>query len=714
MGGLSSQCMFIGHFKEAKKMAITFDTNVQYLKGVGEARAKALSKLGIMTVGQLLYHFPRAYEFRGNVKPLSVAENGEVASFILTAATDVQNAKLKRGMVLSKLRAFDESATCEITFFNQPYMKDTIVKGGEYRFYGKLTREGNKNMLSSPVVEPIIEGKELAPLVAVYPLTADVSHKLLSKLITSALSELGDSIPELLSEKIREENGLCGIARALRGIHMPSDFKALEIAKKRLIFEELYKFALGAGNAKPKERTAPVFADTDITPMTECLPYSLTGAQKRSVSEIAADLLSGYPMRRLMTGDVGSGKTAVAAASAYIAVKNGYQCAFMAPTEILANQHFAELDRLLGGLGIKCALLTGSVKGKNRSAILKALSVGEIGVLIGTHALIGDEVKFARLGLVICDEQHRFGVGQREALLLKGGADTCHQLTMSATPIPRTLAMFIYGELDMSTLDEMPPGRQKVETFVVDERYRQRLNGFIRKQKEEGHQTYVVCPSVDETENGEVTQEDIRLFDIGYDINEIMRPSGAPKAAVTFAAELEETLPGISVGCVHGKMKPSEKDEVMSRFVSGELDVLVSTTVIEVGVNVPNATLMIIENAERFGLSQLHQLRGRVGRGSAKSYCIFVSEAKDGSRARQRLDVMRTTFDGYRIAEFDLGERGPGDFFADALGEIRQHGELRFKLANLCEDMELFDAAVNAAHEIRNTACKMGERSEQQ
>ncbi len=689
-------------------MAVTFDTNIQYMKGVGEARAKALARLGINTVGQLLYHFPRAYEFRGNVKLLADAQNGEVASFILTAATEVQNAKLKRGMVLSKLRAFDESGTCEIAFFNQPYVKDGIRKGGEYRFYGKLTREGAKNILSSPTVEPIIEGRPLAPLVAVYPLTSDISQKLLAKLVASAISELGDSIPETVPEKIREENGLCGIVRAIRGIHMPDDFKALETAKKRLIFEELYRFALGAGNAKPKEATAPLFGDSDISPLEGKLPYALTGAQKRSISEIARDLASGCPMRRLVTGDVGSGKTVVAAAAAYIAVKNGYQCALMAPTEILAVQHFKALESLLGKLGIRCALLTGSVKGKQRNSVLKELAGGEIGLLIGTHALIGDEVEFTRLGLVICDEQHRFGVGQREALLMKGGGDTCHQLTMSATPIPRTLAMFIYGELDMSTLDEMPPGRQKVETFVVNEAYRERLNAFITKQKSEGHQTYVVCPSVEEAEAGEVTQEDIRLFDIGYDINEIMRSARAPKAAVQFAEELAESLPALNIGCVHGKMKPAEKDEIMGKFVSGELDVLVSTTVIEVGVNVPNATLMIIENAERFGLSQLHQLRGRVGRGSAKSYCVLVSESKNGSRAKERLDVMRTTFDGYRIAEFDLGERGPGDFFADAAGSIRQHGELRFRLANLCEDMELFDAAVRAAHEVKNA-----ERSEE-
>ncbi len=678
-------------------MQITFDTSIQYMRGVGETRAKALLRLGISTVGDLLYHFPRAYEFRGNVKPLAAAENGETAAFILTAATDVRNAALKRGMTLGKLRAFDESGSCEIVFFNQPYMKDTVVKGGEYRFYGKITKEGGKCMLSSPVVEPIIEGRELLPLVAVYPLTSGINQKLLAKLVSEALSALGDNIPDILGAEICEENNLCGIGTALRGIHAPKDFKTLERAKRRLIFEELYRFALGVGDAKKRDVTAPKLSDMDITAFAEKFPYPLTGAQIRSIGEIAMDMASGIPMRRLVCGDVGSGKTAVAAAAAYLAVKNGHQCALMAPTEILAVQHYNELSELLGGLGIKCGLLTGSTKGTARRELHDSLKSGELGVLVGTHALIGDGVKFSRLGLVICDEQHRFGVGQREALLMKGGGDSCHQLTMSATPIPRTLAMFLYGELDMSVLDEMPPGRQKVETFVVNESYRERLNGFIRKQKAEGHQTYVVCPAVEELGAGEVSQEDIRLFDFGYDINEIMRPKNPPKAATVWAETLSESLPEMKIACAHGKMKPAEKDAVMSEFSAGSIDVLVSTTVIEVGVNVPNATLMIIENAERFGLSQLHQLRGRVGRGRAKSYCVLVSDVGGKSSARERLEVMRTTYDGFKIAEYDLGERGPGDFLGSVDAEVRQHGDLRFKLANLCEDTDLFDAAVRAA-----------------
>ncbi len=678
-------------------MSLNFDTNIQFMKGVGEARAKQLLKLGITNVHELLYHFPRGYEFRGNVKPLAAAKHGEVASFILTAATDVKNATLKRGMTLSKLRAIDESASCEVTFFNQPYIKDSIVKGGEYRFFGKLLSEGGKRLLSSPSVEPVIEGRELPPLMPLYPLTSGISHKMLSKLIMAALSELGDNIPEPLPEAVREKYCLCSIGTALRAIHMPSDFEQLERAKRRLIFEEFYLFSLGTSKTRVKNKTAPEFTDTDITPLTALLPFSLTGAQSRSIGEIGADMKSGIPMRRLMSGDVGSGKTAVAAAAAYIAAKNGHQAAIMAPTEILAKQHYSELSELFGNLGFSCELLTGSVKGKVRKELLARLKSGEISVLVGTHALISEDVEFKNLALAICDEQHRFGVSQRDALVMKGGGDSCHSLNMSATPIPRTLAMFLYGDLDMSKLDELPPGRQRVQTFVVDESYRDWLNGFIRKQKAEGHQTYIVCPRVEETESGEVTQDDIRLFDFGYDINEILSPKNQAKSVTAWHKAMEEALPDLNIGCVHGKMSAAEKDKIMDSFASGELDVLISTTVIEVGVNVPRATLMVVENADRFGLSQLHQLRGRVGRGKDKSYCILVSDAKGDAGAR--LEVMRTTYDGYKIAEFDLDERGPGDFFKGDHGDVRQHGDLKFRLADLCEDMELLEGAIAAARE---------------
>ncbi len=688
-------------------MQYIFTTPVKYLPGVGEVRAQALAKLGITTVGQLAYHFPRGYQFRGNVKPLAGASVGETASFMLTVATDPTLATLKRGMNLVKLRAFDESGSCEITFFNQPYMKDSLKKGLEYRFYGKLTNERGKLTLSSPIVEPVSEDKPLPALVAVYPLTAGISQKVMSKLVSTALRQLienalnsPDALPEIIPDSVRQENNLCALGWALQNIHFPPDFEALAIAKRRLIFEELFSFALGAAGSRKKEtRTAPAMPDGDITPLTSKLPFELTGAQKRAIDAIRADLSSDRPMRRLVSGDVGSGKTAVAAAAAYLAAKNSFQCAIMAPTEILASQHFSDLAPLFAKLGIECRLLLGSTKAKERKELLKGLSDGSIGVVIGTHALISEDVSFRSLGLVICDEQHRFGVGQRDALAAKGSGSerTVHQLTMSATPIPRTLALFLYGDLDMSALDELPPGRQRVRTFVVDESYRERLNGFIKRQADEGHQTYVVCPAVEEVESGEVSQEDIRLFDCGID--ELV-PKKPPKAAESWVGVLRDSLPGLRFGCVHGKLKSSEKDAVMSAFAAGELDVLVSTTVIEVGVNVPNATLMIVENAERFGLSQLHQLRGRVGRGSAASCCVLVSDCPPGSRAAKRLDVMRTTYDGFKIAEFDLGERGPGDFIPKGDDEIRQHGALRFRLANLCEDMELLESAVSAAKRI--------------
>ena len=576
-------------------------------------------------------------------------------------------------------------------------MRAQLQKGQEYRFFGKLALEYGRLTLSSPVVEKVTDGAALPNLVPVYPLSAGLTQNFISKLISSALKSVG-GIPEPLPEKVREENDLCGIVWALRNIHDPPDFETLNAAKKRLIFEELYNFALGAaGNVRP-DSGAPAMPDTDLSPLLEILPFEPTGAQKRAFADLAKDMSSERPMMRLVSGDVGSGKTAVAAAAAYIAVKNGYQCALMAPTEILATQHFNDLMPMFGRLGYGCRLLTGSTKAAEKREITAALADGTLKLVIGTHALISEGIRFGKPGLVICDEQHRFGVGQRETLLEKASpkGGHAHELTMSATPIPRTLAMFLYGSIDMSVLDEMPPGRQKVKTFVVDESYRERLNGFIRRQHDEGHQTYVVCPAVEKPESGEVTQEDIRLIDFG---DEEVSGKDELKAAATWSETLAESLPDLRVGCVHGKMKPAEKDAVMREFAAGGLDVLVATTVIEVGVNVPNATLMIIENAERFGLSQLHQLRGRVGRGSAASCCVLVSGSKPESRAGKRLAVMKNTFDGFRIAEYDLGERGPGDFIADAESATRQHGELRFRLANLCEDMALLEAAQKAAKE---------------
>lgn len=689
-------------------MQFDLNTPIEELPGIGKTRAKCLSNIGIQTVGQMVYHFPRGYQFRGNVKKLSDAVIGETVSFQLIVASEPSLSTLKRGMTLIKLRAFDDTGTCEILFFNQPYLKNTLKVGFEYRFFGRLTSERGKFTLTSPIVEPIIEGKQLPNLVAVYPLTAGISQKMMTNFVTSALRLLLESahntpnvVFETLPEDIRIENHLCTLDWALKNIHFPPDFEALNIAKKRLIFEELYNFALGAALSQNQEsRTAPKMSDTDISPLISLFPFEFTGAQKRAISEISKDLASEKTMRRLVAGDVGSGKTAIAEAAAYIAVKNGFQCAIMAPTEILATQHFNDISILFSKLGINVKLLTSSTKPIERKSILEGLATGSINAMIGTHSLISDDVKFKSLGLVICDEQHRFGVNQREALIDKNSnrMHTIHSLLMSATPIPRTLAMFLYGNLDMSTLDELPPGRQLVKTFLVNESYRMRLNAFIQKQHDSGNQTYVICPAVEPAESGEVSQEDIRLSDFDS------LPKVPPKAATELCEELKKELPNLKIECVHGKMKTAEKDAVMRRFSQNEIDVLVSTTVIEVGVNVPNATLMIIENAERFGLSQLHQLRGRVGRGNVASTCVLVSDCPKGSKAERRLNIMRTIYDGFKIAEFDLNERGPGDFIPNGNNDIKQHGALRFRLANLCENIDLFESAIRAASKTAEKA----------
>ena len=686
-----------------------WNTSVLALSGVGDARRAALEKAGIRTLGDLVLDFPRAYQDRGTIVPIARLcdlEEGKPAAILATVATEPQFRVIRRGMSLTKFRVFDESGTLEITYFNMPYVREAFHIGATYRFFGKYNRAPNGKMqTANPIYEPFSEDKPLPSIVPVYSLPGGIRQKQMHQMTGEALRLCGAEITETLPPEILQRMALPARSYMIHALHRPENMAHLERAKRRLVFEELLLQFLcmaqsGAGEAKPNPC---VMADTDTTPLTALLPYSLTGAQSRAIAEIAADVSGKNRMNRILIGDVGSGKTVVAAAGAYLAVKNGYRAALLVPTEILAAQHHADLAPLFAGLGIRAELLTGSTPKKKRAQITDALTdetltidgSGKVDVIIGTHALLTESVVIDRLGMVIIDEQHRFGVMERAAILDKG--DGCHCLVMSATPIPRTLSLVAYGGLSRSVLDEMPAGRQKIDTFLVDSTFHERLIGFIRKQKAEGHQTYVVCPAVEEAEPEEKASadpEDLANMQLTLEPEEEKPPL---KAAVAYAETLAQELPELSVAFVHGKMRPADKEEVMRRFVAGAVDVLVSTTVIEVGVNVPNATLMIVENAERFGLSQLHQLRGRVGRGQAKSYFVMVTDSTQES-SLERLRVIKKYTDGYEIAEMDLALRGPGDFITGS--GTRQHGEDRFRLAASCRDTALIEECVSLARAV--------------
>ncbi|MBR6682453.1 MAG: ATP-dependent DNA helicase RecG [Clostridia bacterium] len=684
-------------------MPLNFDSSTKYLAGVGKKRQELLEKMGIYTLEDVLYHFPRAYQNRGKILSLAMTPDGTNGAFLLTVATKPQTVMLKNRMQLTKFVAFDDTGRCTVTFFNQPYVKDIFHVGDEFRFYGRLTVKRSSREMSAPIFEPVVEGKKLPDLVPVYPLTEGINQKFMRALVENSVNTLeseGYEYPEIFDGQTLENMGLMGLKEALYEIHFPTDAERLKSARERFVFEELYSFALGISLTKRNDKTgnAQPFTDTCLDEFYAELPYKLTNAQARSVNEIVADLSNknGIPMNRLLSGDVGSGKTVCAAAAVYLAVKNNTQAAFMVPTEILANQHYNDLKDLFGRLRMRVALLTGSTSAASKREIINGVASGEIHIVIGTHALLNDKLVFDNLGLVITDEQHRFGVKQRATLAEKTKAQgkSVHVLVMSATPIPRTLALILYGDLSVSAIDELPPGRQKVDTFLVDENYRDRLNGFIRKNATE-HQVYIVCPMVEEKQDDD--DEGLLPFDFMNTDETITKQK--VYSAKEYAEKLSnEVFPDISVGCIHGKLKPAEKDRIMREFEEGRIRILVSTTVIEVGVNVPNAVLMVVENAERFGLSQLHQLRGRVGRGSAKSYCVLVSSSET-DKAKKRLNVMCQTNNGYKIAEADLEQRGPGDFFPDRSGDARQSGGLKFRFASLC-DMELLTKAFTLSESV--------------
>lgn len=674
------------------------DAPISVLQGVGPARAKAYAKLGVNTVSDVLYHFPRAYENRGDIKLLSQCISGEKVALNLTVGTVPKKTMIRRGMTILKFTAFDESGTCEITFYNQNYLSDKFPLGSNFRFYGQVERVGKHYKMSSPAYEMIVEGEDLPPLVPVYPLTDGLTKNRLITDIKSAMSVLAPEIEDYLPEEIRKRYKLCTLPYALRAIHDPSDYESVARAKRRIVFDEFFTFALGmALSGKKKcEYGAPKCDDNNLDLLLSAFPYELTGDQQKAIEDIKKDMAREIPMSRILVGDVGCGKTVCAMAAMCIAVQSGRQAILMAPTEILARQHFSDIAPIFKKMGYKVELLVGSMTAGEKKRVRASLGdkneLTRADVVIGTHALISDGVEFANAGVLITDEQHRFGVAQRATLSKKG--ESAHVLVMSATPIPRSLALILYGDLDLSKINEMPKGRQRVDTFVVDESYRERLNAFIEKQVNMGDQVYIVCPSVeekDEEESGEIS-----LSEFGVSKEE-MPPL---KATVQFSEELSSALPNLNIAFLHGRMKGAEKDEIMNRFASGEIDVLVSTTVIEVGVNVPNATLMIVENAERFGLAQLHQLRGRVGRGTKKSYCILVSDTKSET-SRERLQTMKKEYDGFAIAEKDLLLRGPGDFIKGSSDPVvRQSGGLRFRLADMSEDSGVLADAYEAAKEL--------------
>ena len=649
------------------------NTDVRYIKGIGEAKAKALGKLGIFPLGALIGWFPRRYEDRRETRPISSLIPGETACVAAMIASEPKVSHIRKGMDLVKVRAVDDTGTLDVTFFNQSWLKNQLRVGETYIFYGRAEGSLLRKTMAGPVVEPEGRREFTGRIVPVYPLTAGVSQLLLSRAIRQGLDECADILPDCLPDSVRQTHGLCRVNYAYENIHFPESPEALDIARRRLAFEELFFFAIGLKLLRSRRETVSVepFRPVDMAPFYDALPFILTGAQRRCVDEAIADMTAGKPMNRLCQGDVGSGKTMVAAACVYFCVKNGRQAALMAPTELLAEQHYRGLAPLLEQLGLRCALLTGSTPAKTKRSVTAQLASGELDFAIGTHALISGGVAYANLGLVVTDEQHRFGVAQRTALAEKG--EHPHTLVMSATPIPRTLALILYGDLDVSVIDQLPPGRKSIETYAVTSAYYPRLYAFIRKQVEAGRQVYIVCPMV--SENDDLPDE--------------------RKAVTEYAQKLQsEIFPDLRVAYVHGKMKSREKDTVMSAFAAGETNILVSTTVIEVGVDVPNASLMVVENAERFGLSQLHQLRGRVGRGQHQSYCVLVSDNKN-DETRQRLRAMTKTADGFKIAEEDLRLRGPGDFFG-----LRQHGLPGLRVADIGCDTRLLTEAQTAAEEL--------------
>lgn len=647
--------------------------DVQYVKGIGPKKVDKLNKLGIFTLKDLLYYFPRQFEDRNNLKKIAQLEDSEKVT-IKAVISSINTFSPKEGMTLTKIDVKDETGSAKLVFFNKSYIKNTFRPGDSILVFGKVKKKFNNLELTSCELEYLTNSpKNTCRFMPVYQLTYGVTNKEIMSIIRTVLEDKDLIIQEYMPQRIIDKYRLCSIDFAVRNIHSPNSKESLKIALYRIVFEELLILQLGLfvfKSGRNKEDGIKFETSKDLKKIINALPFKLTKAQNRALGEIIQDMDSEKIMNRLVQGDVGSGKTVVALLALANCVLNGYQGALMAPTEILAGQHYISLTESLKDFGINVGLLIGSLTKKQKDTVLEQVKNNEIDILIGTHALIEDKVEFNNIGLVITDEQHRFGVMQRSKLSLKGVNPDI--LVMTATPIPRTLALILYGDLDISIIDELPPGRQPIETLAIEKSKRDRAyNNLVRREVESGRQVYIVCPLVEESEAIEA------------------------KSAVELVEELRaEYFHDLRLGLLHGKMKSSEKDEVMGLFKNKEIDILVSTTVIEVGVNVPNATLMIIENAERFGLAQLHQLRGRVGRGSHKSYCVLIYDSKTDV-CRQRMAIMEETNDGFKISEKDLEIRGPGEFFG-----TRQHGLPELKVANLFKHIKILKLAQQEARYI--------------
>lgn len=646
--------------------------SIDVVKNIGKTRAEQLNKLGIETVEDLIEYYPRDYEDRSQFVPISEIEIGMTNTIRGKVAVSPEARKIK-SMTIVSAGIKDKSGVIECVWFNQPYIKNQLIPGREYSFTGKVAEKYGRLQMESPDYEPVSDNSlNTGRIIPVYTVPKKLSQKIIRGCIKDAMDSVEGGLEEYMPEKILKKHNLCGREFAVRNIHFPESDNAFFKARKRLVFDELLFLQLHLlelkGNICGKKSNI-VINNYDDEQIKKQLGFELTDAQEKVLNEIKADFKGGNVMNRLIQGDVGSGKTAIAVIAAYIAVSNGYQAVLMAPTDVLANQHFKSFCNVFEPLGIKCELLTSGLKKKEKDRAYDNIVTGYAKMIIGTHALIQGRVEYNNLGIVITDEQHRFGVRQREMLADKG--EDPHVLVMTATPIPRTLALILYGDLDISIIDKLPPGRKKVDTFAVDHSYYQRIYAFIKKEVAKGRQVYIICPMIEENDNMEL------------------------RSVLSYTEELSKNiLPELNIRCVHGKMKNNEKQIIMEEFSKGNIDVLVSTTVIEVGINVPNASLMIIENADRFGLSALHQLRGRVGRGGEKSYCVLISDAKS-KVAKERLGIMCKTNDGFIISEKDLTLRGPGDFFG-----TRQHGLPEMKIANLYKDIDILKEVQAAAIEL--------------